>query len=842
MGLLKAIIKVGTSGSVIKFNNVKAIRAITTDDLKRLTVENPDASFIVIEPNGSDRETITSISNIPVYFFEDYDGLHDLQKRLSFDFKVNVRTYTNGVEAEEQAERERNEAAIKAATEAINNDDLDSLFGDEPEVTDNDTEEKEKIIVENNTEAVEEKADTTSENIEQNKTISELEEAVMVAGGNVEDDLVPSEDETDSIEQTVEPVEDDEVETIIMNASEEKEEHSEATNEAVKELEEELKRKNKSIEVKDKAIEQRGKLIESLEDKINFYEMLINRLEAQGDVIDIQTKDSEETLAKLNEYKMSMKALDNKVVSLQTQLGQIDALKLQLDEKDKNIEKLKDELAKAASEEKFAELRHRIDVESDIRLSIVSSMTQIVAGLADTKKSLTETLEELNRIKSENSDLTKELGETKFKLKQSEDNFAEKNRSYSERIRALNFKVDEYNKRVIQAGNDLRKAEKEKQEALNAQKTAELQVTGLNDTIKELQLKLNTVQNDLDVTSGLKDQYEEELNKYKAMNIDQMREDIKVGDISNSQLVQELGRTKQELQSVQYQLGKRDEIIKTLEEDKTRLELTNKGLARGVSTYEKLIIDINYTGKASIIPVFGRGGCGTTTTVMSIADRLPGNVLVLDFDTARPSIDGWVGMNPMIKTLPDLVGLDQSAFGALIKKGVQYVLDNRDVIMRKYREKKGQTLTYFSGYYGRVDMTEVASVNFSEFFNYFGSEYNYIVVDCGTLGGSECNNALIRSLNKIAWKNVMVCLHDKFDTRLMRIKSAEHGIMYAKTIWLLNFAKNTRIDDSMAQSLRGMNYTIFSRDMELFGARKTYYEFGNPNRDRVKELADQLIC
>ena len=378
----------------------------------------------------------------------------------------------------------------------------------------------------------------------------------MVAGGNVEDDLVPSEDETDSIEQVAEPIEEEEVETIIMNASEEKEEHSEATNEAVRELEEELKRKNKSIEVKDRAIEQRGKLIESLEDKINFYEMLKNRLEAQGDVIDIQTKDSGETLAKLNEYKMNMKALDNKVVSLQTQLGQIDTLKLQLDEKDKNIEKLKDELAKAASEEKFAELRHRIDVESDIRLSIVSSMTQIVTGLADTKKSLTETLEELNRLKSDNSDLTKELGETKFKLKQSEDNFAEKNRSYSERIRALNFKVDEYNKRVIQAGNDLRKAEKEKQEALNAQKTAELQVTGLNDTIKELQLKLNTVQNDLDVTSGLKDQYEEELNKYKAMNIDQMREDIKVGDISNSQLVQELGRTKQELQSVQYQLGK----------------------------------------------------------------------------------------------------------------------------------------------------------------------------------------------------------------------------------------------------------------------------------------------
>ena len=254
MGLLKAIVKVGTSGSVIKFNNVKAIRAITTDDLKRLTVENPDASFIVIEPNGSDREAITSISNIPVYFFEDYDGLHDLQKRLSFDFKVNVRTYTKGVEAEEQEERERNEAAIKAATEAINNDDLDSLFGDEPEVTDNDTEEKEEIIVENNAEAVEEKDNIASENIEQNKTISELEEAVMVAGGNVEDELVPSEDETDSIEQVVEPVDDDEVETIIMNASEVQEEHSEATNEAVKELEEELKRKNKSIEVKDKAI------------------------------------------------------------------------------------------------------------------------------------------------------------------------------------------------------------------------------------------------------------------------------------------------------------------------------------------------------------------------------------------------------------------------------------------------------------------------------------------------------------------------------------------------------------------------------------------------------------
>lgn len=890
MADLKGIVKVGVKGSEIKFNGIKMYRALSNNDVSKMI--DKDTSFIVFERAGrDDMDFISSLSsyNVPIYFYKcsddytenNYSTLKDLQRDISFKIGHNVRTYKKGVKEEEELEQERikqeklkqeqlereereRQEQLKAEEEQKKGaDDLAGLFEDEPS-SEQDTERPSENIQDTSTECPFnlEPEDSTEEielqdpeiaysyDQDEKETENELTEALQSSVDNR--DKIEEAEEAREVEElssnkntTYRDLDEQDNEVFNWSDTEKVEDTKEQLNdsEAVKELRDELTTKEKRLDILEVRIENLVKIKDSLSDKVNFYENLIKKIEAQDSVLDIQTKDSEETLAKLEEYKLTIKSLDSKILDLQKELTQIDELQVVINDKDTEIKKLKDSLVEARTDDKYRELQSRLEHEVEIRGQITLLLNNVASGLHDISKEYGELQDKYKSATSEYESLQDKFNSLNKEYIDFKDDASMKLRKRAERERMLNQNLEEYNKKLIQTGNDLRKADKEKEEALNAKLKAELDKNNMVDTVNDLRSQLKTVKSELEVQTGLKEQAETKLKKFESLNIEKMQEDIKVGDASASQLMQQLGRSKQELQAVTFQLNQRDEVIRRLEDEKNKLEITNKGLSRTATTAERMTIDIDYRGKAAIIAVFGRGGCGTTTAAMSIATRLPGNVLLLDFNCDRPGIDGWVGMNPMIKTLPDLAGMDQSAFGALVKKGTDYVIQYRDQILRKFKERKGgQGVYYFSGIYSSIDLSEFASIDFNQFLNFFGNEFNYIVVDLGTLGGSECQNSLIRSFNKISWRNVMVCFHDKYDLRVMRLKSAEHQIMYTKTIWLLNMAKNTKLDNSMQAALRGMNYQIFIREMDNYGDKKTFYEFGNPDRAKLDEVVEQLIC
>ena len=896
MAELKGIVKVGVKGSEIKFNGIKMYRALSNNDVSKMI--DKDTSFVVFERAGrDDMDFISSLSsyNVPIYFYKcsedytenNYSTLKDLQREISFKIGHNVRTYKKGVKEEEEREQERikqeklkqeqlereereRQEQLKAEEEQAKGvDDLAGLFDDNSEQTSEEHTSKQvsEVVEKNDTNIDEctfnlEPDNTEDEEIvlqdpgitysydkDEKETENELTEALQSSVDN-RDKIEEAEEareveELNSNKTTYRDLDEQENEVFNWADTEKSEDTTEQLNdsEAVKELREELTVKEKRLDILEVRIENLVKIKDSLSEKVNFYEGLIKKIEAQDSVLDVQTKDSEETLAKLEEYKLTIKSLDSKILELQKELTQIDELQVVINDKDTEIQKLKDDLVEARTDDKYRELQSRLEHEVEIRGQITLLLTNVASGLHDISTEYRELQDKYKNTTSEYASLQDKFNSLNKEYTDFKDDASMKLRKRAERERMLNQNLEEYNKKLIQTGNDLRKADKEKEEALNAKLKAELDKNNMTDTVNDLRSQLKTVKNELEVQTGLKEQAETKLKKFESLNIEKMQEDIKVGDASASQLMQQLGRSKQELQAVTFQLNQRDEVIRRLEDEKSKLEITNKGLSRTATTAERMTIDIDYRGKAAIIAVFGRGGCGTTTAAMSIATRLPGNVLLLDFNCDRPGIDGWVGMNPMIKTLPNLSGMDQSAFGALVKKGTDYVIQYRDQILRKFKERKGgQGVYYFSGIYSPIDLSEFASIDFNQFLNFFGNEFNYIVVDLGTLGGSECQNSLIRSFNKISWRNVMVCFHDKYDLRVMRLKSAEHQIMYTKTIWLLNMAKNTKLDTSMQAALRGMNYQIFIREMDNYGDKKTFYDFGNPDRAKLDEVVEQLIC
>lgn len=935
---LTCIIKVGAKGSVVKFNNIKMLRAISNSEIERLVKENETTFFVFEGSDSSDSAAITSLiekigRKDDCFFFNcigdgpwtgelernSFTDLKDMQRVLSFKYKLNIRTYRVGVDAEYGEEKQRLEAE-RLEREKAEREEAERIEKERLEREEQERLEKESLQAgqEEETDGLEEETDGLEE-----EDLSKLFEVVGLGTGEesseaVEENLQAEEKESlqagqeeEPSGELIEPVEEEPVkeeplyygkvslkkkitdaeknkeeldkallksvsyseekdreqerlrkekarnvvetleidnkdeEVYVWNPEEEEEKASEIDTAEVKRLTEELELKDKRIEVTEERLQKLIKIKESLLDRVGFYESILVKLEDRSEVVDIQAKDSRETLNKLAEARLNIKQLENRVIELQNELGKIDSLQEELQGKDDVIDKLQSELQEARTDDRYKEIESNLESEVAVRLQIISLLKNLSSNFIRLDAQYKSLVIERDSLNETNTQLTRDISSLSEALRDTKDDLNNKLRIRAERERALNLKLDDFNRKVIESNNEIEKAIKEKEEALTAKSTLEVESNKLRDAVTDLKSRLKTVESDLDIKENVNNDLQIQLNKFKSMDIEKLQEDARISDIGNSQMMQELGRAKQEIQAIKFQMNQRDMTIKRLEEEKNRMEITNKSLSRNVASAERLMIDVQYNAKASIIAVFGSGSYGTTTTAVSIARKLPGNVLLLDFDCVNPKIDAWAEMNPMIKELDGLTGLDQSAFGALIKKGTDYVIENRDKIFRRKwntNKKSNSFVYYFSGIYNNIDLSEFASIDFQQFLNFFGNEYNYIVVDLGRLGGNESTNALIRMFNKISWRNIMVCLHDKNDLRTTFIKSKMQGISYTKTIWLMNMAKNTKIDDSMKKVLRGMDYTIFNADMDNYGEKMTFTEFGNPNRAKLDELVEKITC
>lgn len=920
--MLRGIVKVGESGSEVKFNSTKMLRALSLSDVKHLLSD--DISFVVVErAKETDRSDIEALqSRVRVYLFKseaefnglnNYENLRELQRDISFAYGINVRTYKTGVAKEEELERQRQEELARqeqlarqeelarqeaeraeqeaqASGNAENFNDLfsdsdfneaESLFADDPldaALNKAGVESRDKFDGEVGSEgaspeSVEEEKESNSEistgdkvsadhvelssEIESEESDSEinkdelkksdmledaegkadssnaednaLELAKALLASNVEDEEEPEKEERHSI--TIEPIN----EFIWNDLENEDEEHKKVDSAEVENLQRML---DVTTDRLDKLIAIRNSLL----DKIGFYENIIRNIEVQESVIDVQTKDSEETLAKLRECKLVIKDNENKIIELQKQLGKIDELHLELDAKDREIADLHKSLQEARTDDKYKEVQAALDFESDIRQQLSGLMLRVTTGYTELEASLNDSQAKIKDLTATNARLTDNVVELNKRMDETVRQKDAQVRKYAERVRMLNMQIDEYSSKLNKSSNEVRMLAKEKEEALNDKCNLENENTRYREDLADSRAKLKAANNDLEIQYGEVAKLKKQLKVYEDMDIEQLKEDVAASNIGQSQLQQQMGRLQKTLKATEYQLSRKDETISALQEENNRLALTNKGLSRSAATAESLTIDIEYRGRAAIIPVFGTGGSGTTTMAISVAERLDGSVLLLDFDCAKPSLERFAGLNPMIKELPGLSAMDQSAFSALIHKGTDYVIDNRDLLVRRVASKNKDGIFYFSGVYNKVDLSEFLSIEFDQFLNFFGNEYKYIVVDLGSINGSESNVSLIRAFNKIAWKNLYVCKHDKYDVRLAKIKGTVNQLLWNKTNWILNFAKNTKLEKPMENALRGHNVYFMALEPQYFGEIRKYSEYGNPNKDRIRELAEIIRC
>jgi MinD-like ATPase involved in chromosome partitioning or flagellar assembly len=245
----------------------------------------------------------------------------------------------------------------------------------------------------------------------------------------------------------------------------------------------------------------------------------------------------------------------------------------------------------------------------------------------------------------------------------------------------------------------------------------------------------------------------------------------------------------------------------------------------------------NYTGKGMIIPVFGCGSFGTTTTAMSIALKLAtdAKVLYIDFDMVMPKADAWFKVNPIVKNVPDFDQFGSSKFtglGLFIDRGVQFFLSYTASIVNKPIPTKGGCVDYISGFYKRPDKIKLISADYTSFFNYCGNNYTYIVVDFGKLGCSELNDIIIKMVSDIAYRNVVVTTNDKFEIRTFSMKMDEAHISKDNVAWLLNMCENTKIEDTSKKLISPANYSMMPFNPDLYG-KKVDFTKDKLTRDKL---------
>lgn len=370
--------------------------------------------------------------------------------------------------------------------------------------------------------------------------------------------------------------------------------------------------------------------------------------------------------------------------------------------------------------------------------------------------------------------------------------------------------------------------------------------------LRDRGLEFQQLKNNYDFISN----EQNEINNKMSMVIDNLRRDGELLSEKNGHLERELGNLRSTIKEKEEQIailkGASDkEDMRILLDTKERLEKENKELRGNLSILsdkleaeEKgLVANIlcKYNGKARIIPVFGSGSYGITTTAMSIARKIGegGRVLLMDMDMTSPKADIMFAMTPIIKGLEGLDMLMRTGYGALVEKGVDYIRENERHILRSRKEIRNGDLSYFSGMYHRANRNKILNAGYEELLEFLGDKFDYIVVDLGRLGSSDVSDAIIKMFTRVSHKNVIVTLKDKGDVRNMGLKIQDTGVELQDCLWVLNLADDTKVDPVIMKVVDTANVLIMPKVMQMYSTGKTYDKVVRV-KDKLSELLELL--
>lgn len=627
----------------------------------------------------------------------------------------------------------------------------------------------------------------------------------------------------------------------------------------IKEIERKLEKAEKnSADNLEKYNESKKKLDGSIED-IKQLKEEIDRLNKDTESSGIKLQDAE---SEVNELKEKIAELEKGLSDSKEDSERLEELAELLDSKELALQENIDLIVKAnETVDSIKEELENIKKERDVLKGVVeekeSSIVEHIDNIHILREERVGIEVECNTLKIEVEELSKKLEEQLNKkdgTQELRDELEKKLEQEKQIADGLLKKIDELEEVKSNLENKLQLFEENKNDSKDKENE---EINKLNIEIAEItaersktEMELSAVRSLLESESKKAIELKLELDTHKTGGEDAgiYKKKLKALEGLNMQLMSTIEINKQTEESYRNKVEELTRDIRTLETGNVDLQTKVESLGMLADRRLTNSIKLSYKGKAKVIQAYGSGSYGVTSVAISIANRLANKnresyrVAFIDFDVVSPKADAWFGRPPIVKGIAGLKdgSIMNTGLGILLEEGVDFWIANRsDIVINAAPGKCNEHIDYISGLYSRVEISTLAMSELSEFMSYIGNVYDYIVIDCGRVGGSDLQTSIIKAINEIGSRDVLVSLNNSIDSRSLLLRVKESKLNYSNQAWILNLSKTSKIEKSVRDVTRENETFLFPRDASIYG-EYTPFDRVNILKDRVNSLVDFL--
>lgn len=548
--------------------------------------------------------------------------------------------------------------------------------------------------------------------------------------------------------------------------------------------------------------------------------------EDESEIESAKIKELESTIDDLKEKLNKSVIVNNDLENLR------DSLVKSKNEVDNEVIRLTSELA--GTKNRIAELESN-DYDGEIaRLSKELDTYRIKAS-------------SLDKIETKLKELTSLCDEKDNKIISLENEIhnIEKNAMDNELLRDLSKKRADttrfLNKVYVELNNAfslLESSNKELSETQDELKELQISCSSLKESLnsssnreKELEQKIDNLEDTYKREKSISDKKIKQLgDDYSSANkqLEVYKSKIASADASlaqNNVLKTKLDATEKELSSRIAVIADKDLEIKRLKQSAGKKEVVTVGV-------DKVFSSFKYAGSAKIVTVFGGGSFGVTNTAYSIASRLKGKVLFIDLDISNPKSDRYTKKNPMVNVTGVPSNLYKTGIGVLYSCGIEKFIAEYEKLGIRIITTRNTELTWISGLYSSIKLENIDYT--SDFLNYVGNMYDYIVIDSGKIGYSSLSDSLIKSLCDISHKSLVVSSNDSYTTR--GISLALNRVKITNVGWVINLASTSIIGDKSKKNMGTNDYCILPFSNSIYGTDRPIVDDSNINGRLVTYL------
>lgn len=548
--------------------------------------------------------------------------------------------------------------------------------------------------------------------------------------------------------------------------------------------------------------------------------------EDEPEIESAKIKELESTIADLKEKLNKSVIVNNDLENLR------DSLVKSKNEVDNEVIRLTSELA--GTKNRIAELEsndydgeiERLSKELDTYRIKASSLDKIevklkeLTSLCDEKDNKIASLEdEIHNIEKDAMD--NELLRDLSKKRANTTRFL--NKVYVELNNAFSL-LESSNKELEETQDELRELQiscSSLKESLNSSSNRE----------KELEQKIDNLEDTYKREKSISDKKIKQLgDDYSSANkqLEVYKSKIASADASlaqNNVLKTKLDATEKELSSRIAVIADKELEIKRLKQSVGKKEVVTVGV-------DKLFSSFKYNGSARIVTVFGGGSFGVTNIAYSIASRLKGKVLFIDLDISNPKSDRYTKKNPMVNVTGVPSNLYKTGIGVIYSCGIEKFIAEYEKLGIRIITTRNAELTWISGLYSSIKLENIDYT--SDFLNYVGNIYDYIVIDSGKIGYSSLSDSLIKSLCDISHKSLVVSSNDSYTTR--GISLALNRVKLTNVGWVINLASTSIIGDKSKKNMGTNDYCILPFSNSIYGTDRPIVDDSNINGRLVTYL------